>query len=136
MASVTVREYRVSPPPPGVRIGRDDVKAMPSRQLELNLADVLRTNALAVPYRGARVAASPDGALIIATGDGVITALDGDGAPRGAPSTPANSPTPSWTSSRSTSTMLTSRSRRPATTPAADPRAAHHARLRRAGDRS
>src|SRR5689334_3346145 len=52
MASVTVREFRVVPTPPGARVKAKDVKAVPPRRLELNMAEVLRTNALAVPYRG------------------------------------------------------------------------------------
>lgn len=52
MAEVRVRRFVVSPPLPGIPIEPNDVQIVDSGAMELNLADVLRVNALAVPYRG------------------------------------------------------------------------------------
>lgn len=52
MAEVRVRRFVVSPPMPGIPIEPNDVQIVDSGAMELNLADVLRVNALAVPYRG------------------------------------------------------------------------------------
>ncbi|MFI9530975.1 hypothetical protein [Micromonospora rosaria] len=52
MAEVRVRRFVVSAPPPGVPVAAGDVEFIDSGPFELNLADVLRVNALAVPYRG------------------------------------------------------------------------------------
>jgi hypothetical protein len=52
VAEVRVRKFVVSPPPLGTCVEPDDIEILESGTLELNLADVLRVNALAVPYRG------------------------------------------------------------------------------------
>lgn len=52
MAQVRIRRFEVSPPGPGRQISARHIDLVGEGQFELNLAEVLRINALAVPYRG------------------------------------------------------------------------------------
>ncbi|MBB2940630.1 hypothetical protein FB565_000334 [Actinoplanes lutulentus] len=52
MAQVSVRKFKVLAPPGGTKIQPQDVIPTGNVQMELNLAEVIQRNALAIPYRG------------------------------------------------------------------------------------
>lgn len=52
MAQVSVRSFEVTTPPVDTPIHPQDVALTDNSQMELNLAEVIQKNALAIPYRG------------------------------------------------------------------------------------